>query len=97
MESLAPMTNSGESRPILFGPTGDAVVHASEPLRQTGIWGQVRPHLEFATKLLPMTWSVFLFLRGLNRTTQHWYTQMAAASPWRSLSGNQSVPILYVI
>jgi MFS family permease len=65
MEPLAPTTNAGDSRPILFGPTGGAVVHASEPPRQTGIWGQVRPHLEFATKLLPMTWSVFLFLGGL--------------------------------
>jgi len=30
----------------------------------------------------------------LNRTTRHWYTRIAAAPPWQSLSANQSVPIL---
>jgi hypothetical protein len=52
------MTASDKSRPVSSPP--------QQPSDTGNLWAQIRQNLELAGKLLPLVWSVFLFIGGLN-------------------------------
>jgi hypothetical protein len=60
------MTTINESLPTLFGPTGVIVSRAPQAPDSGNLWAQIRSNLEPAAKLLPLAWSAFLLIGGLN-------------------------------
>jgi hypothetical protein len=58
----------GSMEPIMptANPPGPALFRAPQPPGNGALWTQIRQNLELAAKLLPLVWSMFLFVGGLN-------------------------------
>jgi hypothetical protein len=59
---------NGRNEPIMTtgNEAGPALFRAAQPPGNSGLWAQNRQNLELAAKLLPLVWSAFLFIGGLN-------------------------------
>jgi hypothetical protein len=59
---------NGSMRPLMItgNEPGPALFRAPQSPGNSGLWAQIRQNLELAAKLLPLVWSAFLFIGGLN-------------------------------